>query len=500
MKKYSLIIKIWLCTLLLNTSCTNLEESSTGLLSPDNFFSTVEDLDTGVASSLRALLRGNAWDGLSVRGWTLTAGADDLTSHRGYNKQRILDGDEFTMNSENVDVKLTWKSLYASIASANLVIANKDNVTKDIKRRDEVVGQAYFVRSLSYFYLVRWWGEVPLVLEPSIKGLSEITRSSIKNVYDQIIADATIAENTLPKSWNEVGRPNVYAAKTLLANVYLTMSGWPLKEDNYAKAALKAKEVITSGAFKLEPKFADLWAYDNRNGQEQIFNLQTAIAEGAAFSTYTSLPYNQWEESGWRDYAAQPEFFMAFPNDERKDATFKSEFVVKRNGVIVNGVPVPKGGKVKWEDSIDKKPGIKKYSDAGTDKRTHVGGALHPIFRYAEVLAIFAEASGPTPEAYTYINQIRRRANGLNINTPNASVDLTPGLSVDDFRKAVLKEKSWEFAFEGKRWHDLVRTETVEAVNVNHPFAKTPTKNDYLMPIPADERLINPNLTQNPGY
>lgn len=500
MKKYSLIIKVWLCTLLLSTSCTSLEEDSTGLLSPDNFYNTIEDLDTGVAASLRSLLRGEGWDGLSVRGWTLVAGADDLTSHRGLNKQRILEADEFIMNSENTDAKLAWKSLYASIASTNLVISNKENVTSNIEKRDQIVGQAHYVRALCYYYLVRWWGDVPLVLQTSIEGLDEMGRTSSKEVYDQIIADATIAESTLPMSWDDAGRPNMYAAKQLLANVYLTMSGYPLKEDRYAEAAAKAKEVIDGGIYKLEPVFADLWAYENRNGQEQVFNLQTAIEEGTAFSTYTSLPYNQWEESGWRDYAAEVNFFKSFPEDERKDATFKSKFEVKRNGVLVNGTPVPKGDFIDWEDSTDGKPGIKKYSDSGTDKRTHVGGSLYPISRYAEVLLIFAEASGPTTDGYLYVNQIRRRAHGLDINTPNASVDLTPGLSVDAFRKEVLQEKAWEFAFEGKRWHDLVRTEMVETANANHPYAGPISKDHYLMPIPADERLVNPNLTQNPGY
>ena len=100
----------------------------------------------------------------------------------------------------------------------------------------------------------------------------------------------------------------------------------------------------------------------------------------------------------------------------------------------------------------------------------------------------------------TAINKIRRRANGMDINTPNPSVDLPLGLSIDDFRKEVIKERAWEFAFEGKRWPDLVRTETVEAVNANHPFAGPATKQNYLMPIPAEEILANPNLTQNTGY
>ncbi|PKP20305.1 MAG: hypothetical protein CVU05_09405, partial [Bacteroidetes bacterium HGW-Bacteroidetes-21] len=103
-----------------------------------------------------------------------------------------------------------------------------------------------------------------------------------------------------------------------------------------------------------------------------------------------------------------------------------------------------------------------------------------------DVQKIFAEAKNetlPTPDAEVYeaINKIRRRANGLDINTPNISVDLA-GLSKDGFRNAVLSERAWEFAFEWKRWHDLVRTERVQEANANHPFIDPSkiTKNNYL--------------------
>lgn len=480
-------------------SCTSLDEETTGLLTPENFFATVKDLDAGVVASFRPLLRGNdGFDGLSVRGHTLNAGADDLTSIRGSNKERILDFNDFIFNTENLDVQLTWKSLYTSIAASNLVISSSDNVTENQEQRDKIVGQAYFMRALGYYYLVRWWGGVPLVLEIDIEKASEMERSSVKQVYDQILSDAMAAEKVLPETWDQVGRPTLGATKTLLANVYLSMSGWPLKEDHYAAAAQKAKEVIDMGMYSLEPSFVELWAYENRNGQEQIFNLQTAREEGVQFSSYTLLPFNPYEERGWYDYASEINFFNEFPDDTRKPVTFKSEFEVKRNGITVNGTDIPVGDFINWKDSRDGLPMINKFSSGGTTDRTHVGGALHPIFRYAEVLLIYAEASGPTPEAYEQINMVRRRANGLDINTPNASVDLTPGLPQNDFIKAVLQERAWEFAFEGKRWYDLVRREMVEEANQDDPNVQTPTKDNYLMPIPALERLVNPNIKQNP--
>lgn len=481
-------------------SCESLTEDPKDFIEPKNFFTTVDDLDAATVAAFRPLLRGEGWDGLSVRSWTLVAGADDLTSNRGLNKDRILEFDDFKVSSDNVDVKLTWKSLYASIAAANLVISNKENVKSEIEKRDRIVGQAHYIRALSYFYLVRFYGGVPLMLEPSLDGVMDKTRASVEEVYNQIIADAEEAGKVLPevKSWDDApGRPTLGAVQTLLANVYITMAGWPLKQTAmYEQAATMANSVMQSGVYALEESYENLWAYDNRNGKEQIFNLQTAREFGAPYTSYTSLPYNPIEENGWRDFACEIAFFNSFPDDERKPVTFKTVFVNPGTGL-----------ETPWENSVDGKPAINKYSSTGTDGlRTHLGGALFPVFRYAEVILIYAESinetDGPTADAYNAINMIRRRANGLDINTPNATVDLTEGLSKEDFRDAVLRERSYEFAYEQNRWFDLVRREMVKEANANHPFINPEiiTSDNYLAPIPGVEREINPKLTQNPGY
>lgn len=117
------------------------------------------------------------------------------------------------------------------------------------------------------------------------------------------------------------------------------------------------------------------------------------------------------------------------------------------------------------------------------------------MMRYAEVLLIYAEAKARAgsldASAYSAVNAVRQRA-GL--------ADLTPGLGSDDFIKAVVQERAWEFAAEWHRWFDLVRTETVGAANANRHvdeidlIGKPEDQSKWLLPIPAGDATINPGL------
>lgn len=125
------------------------------------------------------------------------------------------------------------------------------------------------------------------------------------------------------------------------------------------------------------------------------------------------------------------------------------------------------------------------------------------MLRYADVLLIYAEAANqaegsPSADALEAINKVRRRANGKDPNTPDAGSDLAPGISKDDFDKAVLDERNWELAFENNRWFDLVRRDkVVEVMGAWYPGV---TEDRMLLPKPIKEITLVKGLTQNKGY
>jgi len=143
-----------------------------------------------------------------------------------------------------------------------------------------------------------------------------------------------------------------------------------------------------------------------------------------------------------------------------------------------------------------------KYFDPSAIRNLGQGTLNYAVFRYAEMLLIYAEAinerdSGPTAEAYEALNRVRRRAYGKPITAPDAGVDIS-GLSKQAFAEAVLDERRWEFGFENKRWFDLLRTGTMTATL--RAKGKNPAEHHALLPIPQRELDVNPNLAQNKGY
>ena len=280
------------------------------------------------------------------------------------------------------------------------------------------------------------------------------------------------------------------------------MAGWPLKDESkYALAAQKAGEVIDNSPHYLLPDYKDVWLMSNELNDEIVWGIQFCRLVDCGTNARTSITATTMgpsEEGGWDQIFFEVGFFNDFPEGPRKDVTFHTTFT--------DGT--------EWQNSNAKHPFVGKFRDGsipGDDnfESRYLTGRNLQILRFSEVLLTYAEAaamsSGPSEKAYEAVNMVKRRAKGLAIDTPDASVDLEPGLSATEFRDAVLQEKAWELAAEYTRWFDLVRTEKVKEANQNKangdlaPLGDI-TEEDYLMPIPAVELQLNPNLTQNIGY
>lgn len=463
-----------------------LDEESKGKVD-ENLLTTQEGLEAALTGAYRGL--NQPW-GFGICNGTyqqLCSGADDMycptTDANGTQLDRC------NPTNSNGSFSSTWSGLYKTALGANRVINNYQNCSGDASTIKVIAGEAYFLRAFAYYTLVRLWGDIPLVTASGYNSDdASIGLSSEADIYDLIESDITTAVSLLGDSRrnNEVGRPNKLVAKALMAEIYLTEAGWPLKKDGYyAKAASVAKEVLdeSSGAgFSLEGNYSSLFKNreeDNNITSEDLFVIPASTTDYVVF-------YGAWcepsEIGGWNVIFAEVGFMNKFPEGPRKDATF---YTVTDKGVS-------------WQNWQHKHPCIlklMKYPQGGQNNVANCSSVLPAhILRLSQTALTYAEAKarsdGPDAEAYSWLNKIRDRA-GL----PEYS-----GLSTSDFINDVVQERAWEFAGECVRWYDLLRLEMVpESFEGKDPEydpsnLHSQSDNRYTFPIPSSEILLNPNL------
>jgi hypothetical protein len=424
-----------------------------------------------------------------------TIGSDDVTTHPASNKADWREFDQFAVSTTNQRSNAVYNGCYKAIQGANNVINNYEKTEGTKATIDIIVGEARFIRAFSYYWLTRFWGSVPLITAGEYTDdLLTVKKSTPAEVYDFILADLKIAETNLPNAKRDPGRPNKGSAKAFLADVYLTMAGWPLKQtDKYDLAASKAKEVIDNKdlyGFQLLPTFAAVFANDPASSgtAEAIFQINGfAAGSGTGNATYgnTTMP---GEEGGWDDMFAELNFFRDFPAGPRKDATFRTEFGLGAT-------------KISWEKSLTKHPYYKKWYIKDNVVTSNIS-LPSVMMRYAHVLTIYAEAKargtgGPDQAAYDALNQVRLRGWASGTKPLSMSDGLTPAKFADE----VVQERAWEFACERTRWFDLIRLEKLEEANAKRsPDDLQPikpiTKANYWLPMPYADTSINPNLNE----
>jgi hypothetical protein len=480
-------------------SCQSLDENPAGALVAESFFQTTADLDAAVSAVYRRLIE-NTWGGLAnTNGWTGLFGGDDITSDAS--RTALLEFDRFAASDMNGNLKASsWDIPYNCILDANSVISNYQRVSGNEAYILNKAGEAHFLRAWSYFWLVRIFGEIPMPLTSEVDYTLPLT--PVADVYKVIVSDLEFAIANLTRERGHYeGRPCQWSAKALLAQVYLTMAGWPLKDQSkYAQAASLAKDVIDNGPYRLLDNYADLWLDSSDNNDEIVWSIQfcsfldCGLAARCTFIGLNSMPS---EERGWDQFFAEEGFYNRFPEGVRKDETFWTVFETRSSAP-----PWPIESTMHFSQSKTKHPFFKKWRDAYVPGEPsyngdsdHMGGRDLNYLRFAEVLLIYAEAQcmadgAPNAQAYDCINKTRKRA-GLG--------DLAPGLDQISFRNEVIDERGWEFAGEYVRWFDLVRTEKVAEMNQYKAEADFKPLNAidasrYWAPIPGTEVALNPNL------
>ncbi|MFL0682629.1 MAG: RagB/SusD family nutrient uptake outer membrane protein [Algoriphagus aquaeductus] len=475
MKKYSILLLVLLMTF---TSCddflTIVPETQ---LSSATFFKTENDFVqavNGAYAPLRAYYNGPAW----LLG--------ELHSDNTFYMRNVLFG--AVENAENLadfsvpvsngttpnsNVLGAWRGLYLIIARANQVLAPIDAVNFNQDSKNNVKGQALFLRAFAYFHLVRYFGKVPLHLTP-VPGRegAALPLSEEAAVFDQIIKDLTDAIPLLPqKSAQLPGRVTQGAARTLLGDVFIYRKRW-------ADAEQVLAPVVSSGQYSLMSSYTMAFPKNttNKNNAESVFEIQFREGPDGLQGNflYQHLPYpltvaevrslfntsNPQPLDGQGNNIPTPDIIAAYePGDLRKDASIMF--------ITVSGRPGPN----------KTTPIIKKFQDNHAQHNNH--GVNWPVYRYAEVLLLLAEAQneqGKTGEALGLLNQVRSRA-GLAASTAAGQTQV---------REAIFKERRVELAFENKRWFDIIRTDRIQEIIV--PYGQRIVANPldyYFPPIPG---------------
>ena len=417
-------------------------------------------------------------------------------------------------NASSSYVENTWKALYAAVYDANYCLEMLGRKAPTFSEEDQAkcayyVAEVKALRGLLYFELVRWFGNVPLVLSSAdaYQPAEQFKQADPHKVYEQIEQDLKDAAEVLPYSGDTDLRQNPSfrfskgAALGLLAKVYATWAGYPLySEGKWELAATTAKKVIDEGHHGLLADFDQLWhnsannvwdpteslielsywsplATDSSSGRvgniNGVRNTKGALKNKAPDHNVFCY-YNPTFLADWKDYKLDKRFAISYADYQYTD-TGKTCFVLKTVNNVAN-TPIWFVTALEAEEKYhDGWRGVYNYrlthgkwdtevyvKEDNYNTAANVTNINWYLLRYSDVLLLYAEAlnevnEGPTAAAYDAVNMVRRRGFGLELTTPSDVADLEDGLSYEGFQKAIRDERGWELAGEAHRRQDLIR-------------------------------------------
>ncbi|WP_257669392.1 RagB/SusD family nutrient uptake outer membrane protein [Parapedobacter tibetensis] len=507
---------------LVSTQCSDnfLDVANPNQIDEKNFFTKMQDLELALTAVYSAQttreLYGRDFVPKALYGLAHTADQEWIADN-AWNQLY-----QNNVTPENGLVRDFWRSWYRIIARANDFLTQSDQFAagtelseEEQERVSQMKGEAHFQRGLAYFHLIRLWGEdsparngstrgVPLILEvPETREDMFVPRASVAEVYQQIVNDFKEAEQRLPDSWSgeNIARVDRYAAKGFLGKTYLYQENWEMARGYF-------EEVISSGAFSLEPydAYDALFRGTNEFSPESLYELNFSVdmqERAGGTGTLTSLVMAP-KGSGWSNVYPHDKNVQRFGDDPRLriaalepgvDSVFDN-----KGAKIPLQVYVGDDGALGWS--------FRKYVplDHSVYSTNLTHGANLIMMRLADVYLMYAEvlqAQGNDVEALEYMNKVRRRAHGFSPDTPEPSADLM-GLSGIQLRDAIREERFLELFAEGHRWYDLQRWGIVEDELAAYGKVRSGTINyaprDNYLPIPQQELEANDQLEQSEGY
>ncbi len=458
----------------------------------DNFFSSKSDYDLALIGAYD-LLQGsflNIWIG-EIASDNSIAGGESVTDTKG-----LHDIDEMIHGGVNQELRSIFRWNYAGVTRANYILENQDKI--DFTGKDVIIAEAKFLRAYYYFQLVKFFGDVPLIVDErlgtdEVKGIDRTPKSQ---VYSQIETDLIAASSVLPWSSSSKGRADKGAALSLLGKVYLY-------QNKYTECANTLEQVIQQGKYALLPDYRTLFLVANEGHAESVFDIQYTGLEGGGYDCLICLEGNAAPGfHGIRQFNG-PLYgdgnSYNLPSQDLYDA-FSAADQVRRDASILDidafiaaeqpNFPTPityaigGGGHTGFYNNKY----IKKLNELGLADNDLTSPVNYTVIRYADVLLMAAEANARLSndgKAQGFLNEVRTRA-GVN--------SLSSG--GQQLLEDIWSERRFELSGEGLRFFDLVRTG--QAANEIQGF--TSGKNE-LFPIPQVELdLVGGNWSQNLGY
>lgn len=470
------------------TSCSDfLDEDPKGQMSEANVFKSQADLDASIHTIYEKLNQTQSWTNPMYPQWQ----GDDMTANPGSNKQAVAALDVFSSDGENKGVKDAWSQHFALIKACNWVIENASKTPTSQEEINIALGNAHFWRAYAYFYMVRVFGPLPMVLKTD-PSATNVAPSSVEEIYNLIVEDLKKAEGWLPTSYSQAPRNHdgvdawvtKQATQATLTAVYMAMAGYPLNKgkEYYALAAAKAKEVIDANGtygFYNDPVWNHVYSMGHNYNKETILGIDNNWNSGSwdHDSELTSCcRFEGLGDGGWGDAWGEIAFWKRYPEGPRKDAVYAPKITFQNGATITKicnwwdldaeGKPVVEAYHPMFAiytvncdgDNLAKEK-FAPYNYLEPNYTNMTNGRRHRLIRYAELLLWYAESAarsgGDLAKAKEYLREVRKRAvtDVENVTLSDGTKVAIANMTADQLAEACYIEHGWEVA---GQWTQMV--------------------------------------------
>lgn len=411
--------------------------------------------------------------------------------------QQIDDMIHTPVGQSNGGLRTMWQWLYEAVNRCNFIMEFKDKT--DFPNKTSVIAQTRFLRAYYNFELVKWWGDVPMLVDKRIRFGDQfsINRTPKAEVYALIEADLIFAATNLPYVQTETGRVTKGAAQALLGKAYLY-------QNKFTEAATVLKDLINNGPHRLltSTEYPNMFERDWENNAESVFEVQYSDVDGGSYDCFQCLEGNYSVffngPRGFEDATGKFDAGYSFnvPTQEVVDAFEPGDLRLETSILDIKQYIIDHPGSKYKETEGYEQTGYfnRKYLARKGDLNIGDAALTNPdnyrVIRFADVLLMAAEAlnrkSSPDDEtARTYLNKVRNRAMLSDVTTSGANLT-----------NDIYKERRVELVGEGHRFFDLVRTGKAP-LEINGFVAGK----HELFPIPIEEINLSGNRwAQNPNY